>query len=379
MFQKAGVIIGSLVLIAALLVLLVIMHYEQIEGFKDRLNTTLLEKAQLGEQYGKEKSTLADTYDKRLEEQRQKYQQEIQELKTDYESKIKSLKAEYDEKRLNEDGLYKEKLASLENENERLNKLLDDPNKRIPILVAEKNSLIKRVLDFYAEELERHRTICTNAKREYNLARNDSELFINVVRCREVTNLCQKEMETAKTLTDFYRKFVASNEPAFSELGLDKQVYYSRIDEAVLEFENTLTGMDKENNRLSEYHLKIKALQDWQDAGISVETGDIIYVLAGGNWSVRTKKYPDCTADGEPSLTPKYRRPEFEAVNTGALIARLKNNNIELPISQAGKQGKKFSFTSEMQGRLELVINDKDTRDNSGELDVRVLIKRMKD
>lgn len=51
-------------------------------------------------------------------------------------------------------------------------------------------------------------------------------------------------------------------------------------------------------------------------------------------------------------------------------------NSIELPISQQGDQGKKFSFRVETNPRLELAINDTHWDDNSGKLDARLIVKK---
>lgn len=377
MWSKVAAVVGGIIVITILFVFLIIMHYEQVEDLKNQLHTSLLKNTELAKEFNQEKAELMERYVKKLDEQHSEYRQEIKRITQDYESRIQTLESKYQQELTDKESDYKEEIASLQSENERLNRLLDDPDKRIPILTAENNNLVKQILNYYNRELESYKKLSVEAKREFNQARMDPELSINVTQCRKVTNLLQRDIEAFKTFAGTYRMFLKVREGSFSELGLEPVTYQTKLDEALLDAEQAFSAMEKENNRVSEHRFKVSAQEDWQDAGIIVETGDIVYVLAKGEWNVRPRKYSDCTADGDANWPTKYRREEFDKINTGALIARLKNG-MQVPINQEGNQGQKFSFRIETSGRLEFTINDMRRDDNSGNLDVRLVLKKAR-
>ncbi|MFH1231784.1 MAG: hypothetical protein V1709_09850 [Planctomycetota bacterium] len=360
--QKIGLIAGGLIIVV-FFVLIVIIHYDVKQELKDQVTSMELKNAELTQQFNKEKSALTEDYAKKIEQLYPKHEQAIKDIKQEYETEIQTLTAKYQTEQV-----------TLEKENIRMNKLLEDPDKRIPILIEENSNLVKRLLDLYTKELEKYRARTVTSNKEYEQAYSDYKLFINVAQCNEIGKVFKTDVESFKSFADTYREFLKAKEPVLTSLGLDPISYRTPLEETMGESEKTLSNMEKENGRLIERNLKINSSLDWQNTGISVSAGDIVYILAVGEWSVRPKKYQNYNADGNADLPTKYRRPQFEKINTGALVAHI-ISNIEKPINEEGKQGKKFSFTADMKGILELAINDNDFQDNSGELNVRIVIK----
>jgi hypothetical protein len=362
----------------SLLAVFGIRHYEQAKSLlKDELHNLQTEKARVEKEFAERRAELAENYGKRSDETQSSYQDDVKKIKLEYETKTASLETAHKEELAKMESDYQVKIAELNDEIARLNKVVDDPSMRIPVLVEENKKLVKQIFDSYTKELEKYKTRWAAARKEYNQSRNDPALFVNVSRCRDITANLQKEVEPFKSFVSLYKDFLTEKETVFNALAQDPNNYRKLIDETPTELENTIESMGKENNRLTELNIKIKAPEDWQDTGLVLEQGDMVYILSEGTWSIRFKKYGDCSADGDGAdkLPVKYRKPSFDKINTGALIARIRGN-AETPITEDGKQGKKFSFKAEARGKLELAINDSDWSDNSGELAVRIVVKK---
>ena len=113
--------------------------------------------------------------------------------------------------------------------------------------------------------------------------------------------------------------------------------------------------------------VSVEAAEGWTDTGIVVEAGDLLTIeYVSGEWSPWPGGFYDAIGSGGD---PRCRCNVMDGVSHAALIGRIEEN-------QPFLVGMEYRHRVGESGRLYLGINDVDLYDNSGALEVEVIVVR---
>jgi hypothetical protein len=123
------------------------------------------------------------------------------------------------------------------------------------------------------------------------------------------------------------------------------------------------------------YDLKVRADKKWQDTGILVNKRESVHILANGTWSI-SPFYSHITSAGISGFSEYSFDPSFAH---GCLLGRIGSRGNTFAVNKWWTEGRSEatigSTIAKSKGTLRLRINDVDIRNNSGELDLTILIK----
>jgi hypothetical protein len=111
--------------------------------------------------------------------------------------------------------------------------------------------------------------------------------------------------------------------------------------------------------------LDVHAVQEWQDTGVYLDSGDRVTVVqAGGAWGAWEEAEPfDANGSGEKA-PPDVELP---SATFGALIGRIGDGDA-FPV------GRWYTFTAPREGNLYLSMNDNRYEDNVGLVTVQIIV-----
>jgi len=263
-------------------------------------------------------------------------------------------------------------LTEAKKENGNLAQLLKDPAKRIPNLTERTKTLAKELLEFYQQKDKEYSSKLSLAKREYDEARNDTEIYIDVKKCNELKQSFRELTESYKIFADSFQVFLKDKESELVSGGTEINKLKTDISKNLTNNDDRAKEMEKDMGYIQEANISIDVNKGWQSSGINAGYGDTIYIVVVGENKTFTIRSggPKIDADGEaPSKNSSYAEKGFESVNLGALICKIGED-----VKIKDKYGKKFDFISKTDGLVYLTINDTDRGNNSGKLEVKVMV-----
>jgi len=169
----------------------------------------------------------------------------------------------------------------------------------------------------------------------------------------------------AKEINDF----MANNE---STLAASKEVLEKvEIDtspETIIKIKQLVNKLNDVSQSLLEIEFTVYANEGWANAGIRVKPNDLILVDSTGGWSVSPRddmvgwQGYICNSSTSYNINKNAQR--------GALLYRVRGSSNPNGYSLNEKKMGRI----DSKGRLEFVINDSDRRNNSGQLDLKIVV-----
>lgn len=175
-----------------------------------------------------------------------------------------------------------------------------------------------------------------------------------------------KEFErVSKEITDFINKNEKALATSQKEIEKLKGDSSTKVIAKITDFANSLNGFSQ---TLNETEFTVYANEGWANAGVVVNTNDLIWVDSKGSWTV-SPSYEMVGWQGYTCNSSNIYNLNKSAT-LGALIYRVRgSSNADGYSLNENKRGKIDS-----KGRLEFVINDEDRKNNSGQLDLKVVV-----
>jgi hypothetical protein len=115
----------------------------------------------------------------------------------------------------------------------------------------------------------------------------------------------------------------------------------------------------------------VYADQEWQDTGVSVQSGDFVTVVQiDGEWTYREPGIKPFDANGSPIVQPPEREGSpLPSVLIGSLIGKVGKDGSPVFIGRWG------TLAVQTDGVLYLVMNDNSHTDNTGHITVQILVE----
>ncbi|MEW6026555.1 MAG: hypothetical protein AB1599_04605 [Planctomycetota bacterium] len=320
-------------------------------------------------QHQEEVKILKEKNNEELKTLKEKNNELLQSMNKDKQTLI----SEYTQKTEGLNSKHNEELKTLKDENAKLSQLLNDPTKRIPNLLERTKILSKELLGFYQEKDKQLLSELSNAKDDYQSARNDPNVFIDYEKCLSAKEKIQGLTDGYKSYSKSYQEFLTDKEPELASSGIDIASIKTAIAKNLSNNDEFSRETEKAMGLIRKNDIVVNADKGWQPANMTVSIGDTVYVVAKGEWSIRTNG-PKIDADGEGQPNKEYCQKGFESVKLGALICKIAGDD-DVLMKKKEQCGKKFFFKVPLEtGQLYFSINDTDTSNNHGMMNVRVIV-----